>query len=118
MISDKYDVVKKIKTTNHASVYLVRHRQLDTIRIAKVISKDVPDYSRLVSEAMLIKDLKYDGLPIIYDIEEDNISICIIEEYIAGKSLEEYIQDAAPLTLSQIVDIAVSVCTIVEYLHD
>lgn len=118
MISDKYDVVKKIKTTNHASVYLVRHRQLDTIRIAKVISKEVPDYSRLVSEAMLIKDLKYDGLPIIYDIEEDNISICIIEEYIAGKSLEEYIQCAAPLTLSQIVDIAVSVCTIVEYLHE
>jgi hypothetical protein len=67
---------------------------------------------------MLIKDLKYDGLPIIYDIEEDSISICIIEEYISGKSLEEYIRENGTLAIEDVVDIGVCVCNIVEYLHE
>lgn len=118
MISDKYAVIKKIAATGHADVYLVRHRQLEAVRIAKVVSKDTPDYSRVLREAMLIKDLKFDGLPIIYDIEEDSISICIIEEYIAGKSLEEYLQQSGTFTVKQITDVAISICNIVEYLHD
>lgn len=118
MISDKYAIIRKIATTEHTSVFLVRHIQLDSLRIAKVVSKQVPDYLRVYREAMLIKDLKFDGLPIIYDIEEDNISICIIEEYIAGKSLDEYIQENGPLSLYDAVDISISVCNIIEYLHN
>lgn len=117
VISDKYAVIKEIAVTKHTSIFLVRHIQLDALRIAKVVSKQIPDYSRVHKEAMLIKDLKYDGLPIIYDIEEDDISICIIEEYIAGKSLEKYIQECASLSMEQITDISVSVCNIIEYLH-
>ena len=72
--------------TNHSNVYLVRHTALDTLRVAKVIRKADMDSDTILREARLIKNLKHSHIPVIYDIEEDDISICIIEEYISGKS--------------------------------
>ena len=76
--------------TNHSNVYLVRHTALDTLRVAKVIRKADMDSDTILREARLIKNLKHSHIPVIYDIEEDDISICIIEEYISGKSLRSY----------------------------
>ena len=56
------------------------------------------DSGHILKEASLIKNLKHPHIPIIYDIYEDDISICIIEEYIS--------------------DIGVKLCNILEYLHN
>lgn len=104
--------------TNHSNVYLVRHTALDTLRVAKVIRKADMDSDTILREARLIKNLKHSHIPVIYDIEEDDISICIIEEYISGKSLRSYINDTDNIKTSEICDIAVKLCDILEYLHN
>lgn len=104
--------------TNHSNVYLVRHIALDTLRVAKVIRKADMDSDTILREARLIKNLKHSHIPVIYDIEEDDISICIIEEYISGKSLRSYINDTDNIKTSEICDIAVKLCDILEYLHN
>lgn len=104
--------------TNHSNVYLVRHTALDTLRVAKVIRKADMDSDTILREARLIKNLKHSHIPVIYDIEEDDISICIIEEYISGKSLRSYINDTDDIKTSEICDIAVKLCDILEYLHN
>ena len=76
------------------------------------------DSGHILKEASLIKNLKHPHIPIIYDIYEDDISICIIEEYISGKSLRNYIYDEKSLKLNQICDIGVKLCNILEYLHN
>ena len=104
--------------TNHSNVYLVRHIALDTLRVAKVIRKADMDSDTILREARLIKNLKHSHIPVIYDIEEDDISICIIEEYISGKSLRSYINDTDNIKTNEICDIAVKLCDILEYLHN
>ena len=107
--------------TNHSNVYLVRHTALDTLRVAKVIRKADMDSDTILREARLIKNLKHSHIPVIYDIEEDDISICIIEEYIDGKSLRQYVNDetgaGGNLSVHEICRIGVELCCILEYLH-
>lgn len=96
---------------------LVRHKQLDVYRAAKLISKENPNAGKLREEANLIKNLEHPGIPLIYDIEEDNNSICIIEEYIAGKSLREYMKLHDNLELGIIFQFSIELCSILEYIH-
>ena len=78
-----------------------------------------------MKEAHLIKNLKHPHIPVIYDIEqnigEDNDSICIIEEYIDGKSLRQYVHDETDtrgyLSVHEICRIGIELCCILEYLH-
>ena len=114
----KYRVLSTLGTGNSSTVYLAEHIRLNVYRAIKCIPKDTSLVSSPSSEATLLKDLNHPGIPIIYDIEEDDISICIIEEYISGKSLRSYINDTDNIKTSEICDIAVKLCDILEYLHN
>ncbi len=118
LIDDKYEILNIIRKTLHSEVYLVRHKALDVKRIAKVMRKENSDYRRILKEAHLIKNFKHSGIPIIYDIYDCNDSICIIEEYISGKCLTEYIKEHTNMSYRQIARIGISICKILEYLHN
>lgn len=75
------------------------------LRVAKVINKASCDKGHIIREASLIKNLKHPHIPVIYDIYEDDISICIIEEYISGKSLRDFVCESEKLGINQICDI-------------
>lgn len=75
------------------------------------------DCERILREADIIKNIKHTGIPLVYDIEEDSDSICIIEEYIAGNSLAEYISKGR-LSVTQMAIISVKICEVLEYLHN
>lgn len=75
------------------------------------------DCERILREADIIKNIKHIGIPLVYDIEEDSDSICIIEEYIAGNSLAEYISKCR-LSVTQMAIISVKICEVLEYLHN
>ncbi len=85
--------------------------------MAKIVSDDMQNMNELMHEANLIKSMKHPAIPVIYDIEEFNNSICIIEEYIAGKSLREYIHDRS-LNTDDILRIGKEICEILEYMHN
>lgn len=104
--------------TSHSDVKLVRHKQLQVLRVAKTVYKNAAEGSRILKEANLIKSLKYTGVPLIYDIDANIDSICIIEEYIAGKSLTEYIHKTQTLSITQITLLGIQICSVLEYLHN
>ena len=104
--------------TSHSDVKLVRHKQLQVLRVAKTVYKNAAECSRILKEANLIKSLKYTGVPLIYDIDANIDSICIIEEYISGKSLTEYIHETGTLSITQIAILGVQICSVLEYLHN
>lgn len=122
---DRYEIIRELSCSRHSKVYLVRHRILDVYRVAKIFSGNQYEADRLLKEAHLIKNLKHPHIPVIYDIEqnigEDNSSICIIEEYIDGKSLRQYVNDetgaGGNLSVHEICHIGVELCCILEYLH-
>ena len=117
LISEAYDIISVQAQTHHSTVYLVRHKKLDVLRTAKFVRKDTGGYMRILREADFLKILRHSGIPLIYDIAEDKDSICIIEEFISGKSLTEYVAEHRMLTAAQITDFVLQICVILEYLH-
>ncbi len=114
MLKDTYEIVSCIAQTSHSKVLLVKHKLLNQLRVAKVIEcNDM----RVIQEANIIKLLRHPKIPIIYDILEDNNSICIIEEYIAGKSLSEYFENNKVL-FEQIIAFGIQICDVLQYIHN
>ena len=72
---DGYEIVSCIANTSHSKVLLVKHKLLGELRVAKVIECND---KRVIQEANIIKLFRHPQIPIIYDIVEDNNSICII----------------------------------------
>lgn len=97
---------------------LVRHKVMNVYRAAKLVSKSNHGAEKLLHEVNLIKNLEHPGIPLIYDIEEDDNSICIIEEYIAGKSLREYMELNENMDINIICRLLIELCSILEYLHN
>ena len=113
----KYIVTGLLGAGANGQVYLARHRILEQDRAIKRISKSVPGSSSFLSEAKFLKSLKHPGIPVIYDIEEDDAYYYIIEEYVRGESLEAYVLHQTTISLNFILQIGRQLCDIMGYLH-
>lgn len=113
----KYAVTGLLGAGANGQVYLARHQILEQDRAIKRIPKSVPDSSSFLSEAELLKSLKHPGIPIIYDIEEDDDYYYMIEEYVRGESLEAYVLHQTTISLNFILRIGRQLCDIMGYLH-
>ena len=80
-----------------STVYLAEHLKLKIFRAIKRIPKCLTEKSSLSQEvdfpqeADLLKNLNHPGIPLIYDIDEDDDYIYMIEEFIQGESLDTYV---------------------------
>ena len=102
--------------TSATRIYKVRHRSLGELRILKVISK--AHMQGFSYEAETLRSLRHPGIPILYDYGEDEESICLIEEYIRGVSLQEYLLHHSIITRDWSIGILRQVCDILQYLHE
>ena len=72
----------------------------------------------IFSEANLTDSLRHPGIPIIYDMEEDDQTIYIVEEYIQGESLEQILLQQESISQQYMVQIALQVCDVLVFLHN
>lgn len=114
---DKYRIIKLLGQGGTAEVYLAEHIKLNTFRAIKYISKHHPLYKLQLKEAQILKDLKHSCIPIVYDIEEDEDGSYIIEQYLEGVTLREYLSDRNYLSKDIIIHFALQLCNLINYLH-
>lgn len=113
----KYTVTGLLGAGANSQVYLVRHQILKQDRAVKRIPKSLPGSSGFPMEAELMRSLKHPGIPIIYDIEEDDAYYYIFEEYVRGESLEAYLHHQETISLNFLLQIGRQLCDIIGYLH-
>lgn len=90
---------------------------LKSYRVIKFISKDHPLFEAKQKEAYILKSLSHLCIPIIYDIEKDQYGSYIIEEYLEGFTLKEYVKDKGKLSEGTILEFSLQVCDLIHYLH-
>ena len=112
----KYEVLSSLGTGNFSTVYLSRHIYLECYRAIKLIPKKQGTIDSL-TEALLLKSLHHPGIPTIYDIEQDTQYYYIIEEYVDGESLEEFLLHQSHISLHTFFDLCLQLCDIFRYLH-
>lgn len=114
---DKYRIIKLLGSGGTSSVYLAEHIRLKSYRAIKYISKHHPLYKLQLKEAQILKDLKHSCIPIIYDIEEDEDGSYIIEQYLEGYTLREFVDERKYLHEDIIIHFALQLCDLINYLH-
>lgn len=113
---DKYEIISKLGKGGTATVYLVRHKTLDTLRAIKVIPKNQKGITSYFVEINILKNVRIEGVPLIYDVEEDEEFYYIVEEYIEGQSYTDYIK-TGNRTKEELLDSICQICDIIINLH-
>ena len=99
------------------TVWKAVHLGLNEYRAIKCVPKTHKDYEEFRREALVLKELKYPGIPLVYDLEEDSHYFYLIEEYLEGNSLYDLIKDQGPFQEAEAVRYGRQICSLVEYLH-
>jgi serine/threonine-protein kinase len=113
----KYKILGLLGRGGTARVYLAEHILLKSYRAIKCISKNHPQYELQRNEAFILKNLKHSCIPIIYDIEEDDKGSYIVEEYIEGITLTDYVLANGALREDIIIQAGIQLCDLIQYLH-
>ena len=115
---DGYRVLKVLKESKTGAVILAEHKGLGARRIIKCLSEEHPDYEQLTREARIMQRFRSDAIPIIYDIKEENGYTFLIEEFLEGESLKNYLKRRIKISESEILDYSIQLSEILMYIHN
>ena len=122
LIEGKYDVIAKIREGGMGTIYKVRHRLLEEIRVVKVMRQSVVGDAelkrRFLEEAKTATRLKHPNIATIYDfaLGEDGTAYLVME-FIDGVTLGEVLKSQGPVGLSLGLEIAHQTLLALGYLH-
>jgi tRNA A-37 threonylcarbamoyl transferase component Bud32 len=127
LLANRYSIIKVVGQGGFGVVYQARdHKQrrkmvaIKQINISKLKPRQIIDatdsYNREVS---LLSKLQHKHLPRIYSHFSDAEHWYLVMDFIKGKTVEEYLQEApdGALPLKQVLTIGMQVCDVLQYLH-
>lgn len=68
-------------------------------------------------EALLLKELRHPGIPIVYDVEEDSVYSYLIEEFLEGDSIYDLVRNQGYLLQEAAISYGIQICSLISYLH-
>lgn len=104
-----YDIIIEYRPDHH--IWLLMGKQDHMIYIGKCMEV----YDREVMEG--VKMLENPHIPNVFEVEEDDGSMYVVEEYIAGKTLAEWLESGKMFNEEETVTIAIQICEGLVYLH-
>ena len=117
LLDGRYLILRRLGQGAFGEVFLTRHVGLGVYRAVKRIRKSKDVHNTRRKEADALKNLRHTSLPIIYDIDEDDVYFYIVEEYIEGISLSEYVRDRTRLAQDETCSVIMSICTVLSYMQ-
>ena len=90
-LSGKYEILKPLGKGQYSTVYLARHLSLNRLCAVKVTPHLDSGADSLATEALLLQQLCHPGIPQIFDMEHNSSTTYLIEEYVEGPTLEEFL---------------------------
>ena len=122
LIEGKYEILAKIKEGGMGTIYKVRHRLLDEVRVVKVMRPQIgadPELSRrFTQEAKTATRLKHPNIGAILDFALDSDGMAyIVMEYIDGVNLTELLVASGPPGLPLTLEIAHQTLLALGFLH-
>ena len=113
----KYEILSVLGKGACSTVYLAKHLYLKSYRAIKCIPLNFAPISSQCQEAELLRHLNHPGIPTLYDIEQDQNYLYIVEEYIPGESLDTFVNHQHYISQELIIYFGIELCEIFIYLH-
>ena len=108
----QYEMIRPLGRGSMGAVFLMRQIKLNRRVAVKVVRSEQLTYDetkRLMREARLLASLNHPGILTLYDVGMDGTVPYIVCEYVDGETLAQRLDRPPPLTLSQIVRIALHI---------
>lgn len=113
-----YEVKEEIGKGGMSVVYLAEHKRLHTYVAIKEVRKQQCDKFNFLAETNILKRLHHPKLPQIMDIFEDEECVYIVEEYVEGVTLEEWMKQHGRVEESQGRQWFQELASVLQYLHE
>ncbi len=121
-LEGKYEILEKIREGGMGSVYKVRHRLLEEVRVVKVmrphLAEDEVLRQRFLREAKVAIKLRHPNIAQIYDFTMDDSGYAyLVMEFIDGLNLQEVIKVLGRPGLGLVLEISRQSLEALAYLH-
>lgn len=113
----KYQLCRILGQGHAGTVWLAKHIELEEYRAIKQVPKTCTDYRQFRQEALILKSLRHPGIPIVYDLEEDEHFSYLIEEFLEGDSLYALVSDMGHFSKAMTIRYGIQICRLVFSLH-
>ena len=117
ILDAKYEIIKVLGQGGMGTVYLCKNNRLENLWAIKEVNSQWKNKIDFFAEPNILKNLNHIGIVRIIDIFYENDNLYIVEDYIEGKTLKEYVETNGPLTSELVTDISLQLCSILNYLH-
>lgn len=117
ILSGRYQLIRSLGRGSDSTVYLARHTSLEREYAIKVYPKSTLHSLSAITEARLLQSLHHVSIPFVHDIEEDDTNYYLVEEYVPGESLEEFLSHQQPISQNIFYSICEQLCDVFIYLH-
>ncbi|MFA8437548.1 Stk1 family PASTA domain-containing Ser/Thr kinase [Pueribacillus sp. YX66] len=121
-LNERYKLLEVIGEGGMAIVYRAEDLILDRTVAVKVLrsefSNDDEFILRFRREAESATSLSHPNIVNIYDVGEEEQVYYIVMEYVKGKTLKEYIREAAPLAIEEALSIFTKILSAIRHAHD
>lgn len=123
LLEGKYEILDKIAEGGIGSIYKVRHKLLEEIRVIKVLRSQVADrddlHQRLLQEAKTAIRLEHPSIARLFDLTlADDGTAYIVMEFIDGVSLDSLLAANGPPSVELTLEIAKQSLHALGYLHE
>ena len=120
-INNKYIVTKRIAEGGMGEVYLARQQGIDQEVAIKKLHRDLCKNQKLVdrfiTEAKAYGKISHPNAVKVHDLLNVNGELCIVMEYVRGKTLTSYIEAKYAFSQNQIIHIALQVADALATAH-
>ncbi len=120
VFAGRYRVLEMVGRGGFCQVY----RAVDTSDEHEVALKFLRDgdgsssvISRMQRELRLARDLRHPNIVRLYDLIEDDDRICLVMEFVRGRTLKEEVRDGGPLPVARVLEILSDLASAVAAVH-
>lgn len=123
IIDGKYTLIKHIAKGGACDLYLAQEIDSGIHYAAKIVSKSNSDHKIDVSleiarqEIRMLQNLRHPAIPRIIQVVENENYICVIQDYIEGKNLNDLVDQFGPYPADHVIGWAKQICAFLAYIH-
>ena len=118
LLNGTYRLIGQIGKGGGGIVYKAIHERLNVIVAVKRITHQFSTNITYKTEAEILKKIKHESLPKIYDVFEEKGEYYTVMDYIYGKNLQQIIDENGALAQEDVLKWGIQLADAVSYLHE
>ena len=117
ILNGTYKIIEQLGSGGGGIVFKAYHMRLEKYVAVKLIKEEILGAVNERAEADILKRLKHEGLPQVYDFIVDGSDVYTVMEFIDGCSLFDEIVKHGKISYKQSLEWSKQICAAAAYLH-